>query len=121
LHYSEVEQRRAVSSGRLQIRNALCRSADCIRIILDDTLGNSKQRRLIAKVPPSRGLLRLKLAAMPLAFFQRYEANDEKRNHSANTDKNYNGDYADRPFRYGSSFHSLATAEHRSNEDYKPL
>ena len=58
---------------------------------------------------------------MLLALFQRYETNNEKQNHGANTDKNYNGDHTDRPFKYGSSFHSLATDEHRSNTDYKPL
>jgi hypothetical protein len=58
---------------------------------------------------------------MLLAFFQRYEANDEKRNHGANTDKNYNGEHADRPFKDTSSFHSLATDEHRPDTDYKPL
>ena len=40
--------------------------------------------------------------------------------HGANADKNYNGDYTGCPFKYGSSFHSLATDEHRSNTDYKP-
>src|SRR4029077_2410674 len=80
--------------------NATIRKS-AIRIILDDTLGNSKRRRLIAKVPPSRVLLRLKLAAMLFAFFQRYKTNDKKRNHGAHTDKSYNGDYADRPFKYG--------------------
>ena len=80
-----------------------------------------KQRRLIAKVPPSRVLLRLQLAAMLLALFQRDESSDDEPDHGANADKNYNGDHADRPFKSGSSFHSLATAEHRSNTDYKPL
>src|SRR6266446_6953231 len=58
---------------------------------------------------------------MLLAFFQGNKTNDKKRNHSANTDKNYNGEHADRPFKYSSSFHSLATDEHRSDTDYKPL
>jgi hypothetical protein len=89
--------------------------------VLYDTLGNSKQRRLIAKVPPSRVQLRLELAPMLFALFQRYETSDEKADHGANTDKNYNGDYADRPFKYGSCFHSLATDEHRSNTDCKSL
>jgi len=83
--------------------------------------GRPNSSRVFAKVPPSRVLLRLKLAAMLLAFFQGYKTNNKKRNHSANTDKNYNDEHADRPFKYGSSFHSLATAEHRSNADYKPL
>jgi hypothetical protein len=84
-------------------------------------LRHSEQRRVLPEIPSSRLLLRLKLAAMLLALFQGYKTNDKKRNYSANTDKKYNDDYADRPFKYGSSFHSLATAEHRSNTDYKPL
>ena len=121
LSHSEVEQCCAVSSGRLQIGDALCCSADCVRIILDDTLGDSEQRRLIAEVPLSGVQLRLELAAMLLAFFQRYEANDEKRNHGANTDKDYKAEHADRPFKDSSSFHSLAIDEHRPDTDYKPL
>jgi hypothetical protein len=82
-------------------------------------LGNSKQRRLIAKVPPSRVLLRLQLAAMLLTLFERDESSDDEPDHGADTDKNDNGDHADRPFKYGSCVHSFATDEHRSNTDYK--
>src|SRR5207244_10198663 len=59
--------------------------------------------------------------AVLLAFFQGNKTNDKKRNHSANTDKNYNSEHADRPFEYSSSFHSFATAEHTSNRVDKPL
>jgi len=58
---------------------------------------------------------------MLFALFQRYETSNEKQDHGANTDKNYNSEHADRPFEYGSSFHSFATDEDRSNTDYKPL
>jgi hypothetical protein len=56
---------------------------------------------------------------MSLALFQRNETDYEKRNHAANADKDDNEDYTDRPFQSGSSFHSFATDEHRSNTDYK--
>jgi hypothetical protein len=46
---------------------------------------------------------------MLLAFFQRYESNPA---HGPNTDKNYNREHTDRPFKYGSYFHSFATDEH---------
>jgi hypothetical protein len=61
------------------------------------------------------------LTAMLLALLQRNEGADEKQDHRCDTDKNYNGDYADRPFKYGSPFHSFATDEHRSNTNHKPL
>jgi hypothetical protein len=69
-------------------------------------LRNSEQRRLLAKIPSARIQLRLKLAAMLLALFQRPKTNNEKQDQGANTDKNYNGDYANGPFKNGSSFHS---------------
>jgi hypothetical protein len=49
---------------------------------------------------------------MSLALFQRNETDYEKRNHAANADKDDNGDYADRPFQSGSSFHCFATDQH---------
>jgi hypothetical protein len=57
---------------------------------------------------------------MSLALFQRNETDHEKRSHAANADEDENGDYSDRPFQSGSSFHSFATDERRSNTDYKP-
>ena len=41
---------------------------------------------------------------MLLAFSERYETNNEKRDHGANTDNNYNDDYINRPFN-GSCVH----------------
>ena len=49
LRHGEVKQRRAVTSGRLQIRKRLCCRADCVLIVSYDGLRDSKQRRLIAK------------------------------------------------------------------------
>src|SRR5215467_12198185 len=66
---SKVEQRRAVSSGCLQIGGALCGSTDGLRIVSDDTLCHSEQRWLITEVPSSRVQLCLYLAPMLLAFF----------------------------------------------------
>src|SRR5207248_11167010 len=109
----------APSRPGLQIGHALRHDTDCFGVLYN-TLGSSKQPRLIAKAPSSRVQLRLKSAAMLLALFQRHETRNEKQDHGAKTDKNYNGDYSDRPFKYRSSFHSLATDEHRPNTDYKP-
>ena len=57
---------------------------------------------------------------MSLALFERNETDYEKQDQDTNADENYNGEYTGRPFKYGSSFHSFATGEHRSNTDYKP-
>jgi hypothetical protein len=57
---------------------------------------NSAGSRPKSHLPDSS--LRLELAAMPLALFQRHKTDHEKQDHGANADKNYNGDYTDRPF-----------------------
>ena len=49
LHHCEVKQRRAVTSGRLQIGKRLCCRADCVLIVFYNGLRDSEQRRLIAK------------------------------------------------------------------------
>ena len=61
----EIKQRRAVATGRVQIRDVLRRRANAFRVVSDDRLRDGKQRRLIAKslfpgaevFPPLRGAL----------------------------------------------------------------
>jgi hypothetical protein len=56
---------------------------------------------------------------MPLALFHIHVKSDEQPHETAYRYENHKRDCANRPFNYGSCFHSLATDEHGSNTDYK--
>src|SRR6266566_10077727 len=83
----ETEQRRAVASGRLQIWKRLRRRSDCVLIVFYDSLRDSEQCRLIAKVPFPRALLLADLALMFFAFFHVDNKGDDEPDHAANSER----------------------------------
>src|SRR5260370_36802188 len=60
---SKVEQCRAVSSGCLQIRRALCRRTNRLRLVFHDILCYSEQSWLLTEVTSSRVQFFLYLAS----------------------------------------------------------
>jgi hypothetical protein len=61
--------------------------ADCVLIVFYDGLRDSKQRRLIAKVPFPRTLLLSYLSLMPLASFHGHKKSNEQADHGANSER----------------------------------
>ena len=61
-------------------------------IVLHDRLRDSKQRRLLAKVPFPRALLLPYLALMPLTSFHGHKNSNEQADHGANSERQADSD-----------------------------
>src|SRR5205823_4044147 len=74
-----------IASVRISTR--LQHRADRVLIVFYDRLSDSKQRRLIAKVPFPRALLLPYLALMPLASFHGHKKSNEQTDYGANSER----------------------------------